>query len=234
MQTGQDFRPLSRPLTAKPLPPGESQPKPQLVSKTSIPTEVSPALNNHTFGLSLHGTGLELGAANPSVLPLSISNDATGIEYLVDQVKTLSDAQIVIAYKIGGNLPITAAATLATLGVPLAIVATEAVDAYALELSELAYRYRSHAQLIAAYAQATDLRAKLLSPSLLKTAQDVLQRKKQLQDMITSEHRRMPAEQTIIAVDIRRHIEWLNSRIINIDAIFVKIFRNSSAWQVES
>jgi transposase len=141
-----------------------------------------------------------------------VSNDASGIDKIVDRMMELEPT--LVAVEATGGYEQLVAQELLLRGFAIAVVNPTRVRALAKATGKLAKTDPIDARLIAEYAfkiRPDAMVAKEASQIRLKS---LVTRREQLVAMRTAEQNRLGTTHSSMKVDIREHIEWMNERIM--------------------
>jgi transposase len=159
----------------------------------------------------------------------SVVNDDAGIATLVEDLKK-SQPQLVVLEATGGlELAVTAALTVA--GISVAVVNPRQVRDLARALGRLAKTDRLDARVLAQFGKAVRPQARPVRDAQSQALEDLVARRRQLVEMLTSEKNRLSMSRRTSASDIRAHIRWLEKRLKKIDQDLNNAIKRSPVWR---
>jgi transposase len=160
---------------------------------------------------------------------LRVANCQTEFAALVERLRELAPARIVVEASGGYETPLVTA--LATAGLPVCLVNPKRVRDFARGLGQLAKTDRLDAQVLARYGR-------LAQPALyqLREAESLdltalLLRRRQLVEMQTAEENRLVVAPPTVARDLREHLRFLARRIARSDDELRQRLRETQLWR---
>lgn len=160
---------------------------------------------------------------------VQVSNDEAGIVELLAGLAKAEPA-LVVMEATGGYESLVAAA-LAEKGVPVAVVNPRQVRDFAKATGVLAKTDRLDARILARFAEAVRPQPRPLPTAEAKELQDLLDRRRQLVDMLTMEKNRLAIAGTPrMKQSITKHIGWLEEALRRANDDIDKAVRASPAW----
>lgn len=159
----------------------------------------------------------------------SIANDSEGIQALVKRLKLLSPALIVL--ESTGGLEYDAATALYLEGLPVAIVNPRRTREFAKALGILAKTDEIDAGVIAHYAETVKPPLSRISTEEEQQLTSLVRRRMQLVDMRTAELNRLKSAGKGLHDHIRKHIDWLNKEIDDLEERIAQLVNNSPLYQ---
>src|SRR6266700_4235896 len=166
-------------------------------------------------------------AVRPSGESWTVAHEETSLSALVARLRDLAPTLIVLEATGGWEVTVTGA--LAAAALPVAVVNPRQVRDFARSTGRLAKTDRLDAQLLAQFAEV--LRP---APRPLPQAQELtalLQRRRQLVEMLTAEKNRLPLAARRIRPQLQAHIEWLHQQIAQFDEDLRQLIRSSPLWR---
>ena len=169
-------------------------------------------------------------ALRPSGETWSEGNDPEGISILMERLKALGPALVVLEATGGYQIPMTAA--LAAAGMPVVVVNPRQVRDFARSLGLLAKTDALDANVIARFAEMVKPEPRPLPDEAGRQLQDLLARRRQLLGMLVAEknHLVMVTDPSIRR-DVKSHIEFLKKRLGKLDVDLGDKLRSSPAWR---
>jgi transposase len=142
------------------------------------------------------------------------TNESTGIKQALRAFKRLHSATVV--FEATGGLELTFWQALSEAGISTSPVNPRQIRDFARAKGRLAKTDTIDAQIIAHYGQA--MRPRPQSFPDTQDLKELMSRRRQLIEMITAEKNRFKsARKDQVKQDIKAHIEWLESRLDNVD-----------------
>lgn len=139
------------------------------------------------------------------------NNDPSGHTLLLEWLRSVQPA-LVVAEATGGYEALMAA-TLGTVGMPMAVVNPRQVRDFARALGVLAKTDRIDAQVLARFAQRIQPQVRPVKAEALTELEALLVRRRQLVDMLSAEQHRHRMARGRIARQIATHMNWLERQI---------------------
>ena len=163
---------------------------------------------------------------------LSTGNDAAGIRSLLGRLGKLP-CQLVVLEATGG-FELAAAVALQEVGLPLALVNPRQVRDFARATGKLAKTDAIDAQVLAEFAEKIRPEPRRLPDEQSRELQAVVQRRRQLVQMLTAEKNRLGQAGAVGCVleSSRRFIVWLEAEIKDIERTMGQLVRQNPGWQV--
>jgi transposase len=168
-------------------------------------------------------------AVRPSGETWTVPHDEAGLSALVTRLRALAPTLIVL--EATGGLEVALASALATAPLPVAVVNPRQVRDFAKSTGTLAKTDRLDAQCLAHFADAVRPQARPLPDAQAQELSALLQRRRQLVDMLTAEKNRFQAAAGRIRPQIQAHIDWLQRQIRQFDDDLRDLIRASPLWR---
>lgn len=168
-------------------------------------------------------------AVNPGRQRWSEPNDEEGQARLLERMKALRPALIVMEATGGLESPI--AALLIAEGLPVVVVNPRQVRDFAKATGRLAKTDRLDAEVLAAFAERVQPDLRPLPDAEAKALKALLTRRRQIVAMITAEKNRRLMALPEIQERIDAHIEWLQGETTDLDKQLRKALRQSRVWR---
>jgi transposase len=168
-------------------------------------------------------------AVRPSGERWTVATDPASVAGLVERLRALSVALIVLEPTGGYEIPIVAALSAAQL--PIVVVNARQVRKFAGAIGKLAKTDAIDAAVLAHFADAVKPELRPIADELTQTLQGWLGRRRQLLEMLHAEEQRLAMAPRPVRPQIQQHIEWLRAqgRATN-DQLQTQI-RSSSVWR---
>lgn len=169
------------------------------------------------------------GAGRPGE-SFSVGNDPEGIRGLVERLRRLPVALIVL--EATGGLELPAVAALAAAGLPVAVVNPRQVRDFAKAVGRLAKNDKIDAEILAWFAEAVKPPVRPLPAEQTRALDALLARRGQLLEMRVMEQNRLSAcRGAAVRADLQAHIAWLNERVGQADRDLGAAIRRQPLWQ---
>jgi transposase len=151
---------------------------------------------------------------------------------LAEMVKTVIAAQPeLVVMEATGGYHARAAAALAIGGVAVAVVNPRQVRDFARASGQLAKTDRIDALVLARFGEAVEPEPRPLKDEQLQELEGLSQRREQLSGMIVMERNRLLTACRPVAINIRKHIEWLEKQLDEVDKDLRRKIRDSDIWR---
>jgi transposase len=168
-------------------------------------------------------------AVRPCGETWTVVHDEAGLSGLVARLRTLAPALIVVEATGGWEVALVGA--LATALLPIAVVNPRQVRDFARSTGTLAKTDRLDAQSLAHFAEALRPQPRPLPTAQAQELSALLQRRRQLVDMLTAEKNRLPLAARRIRPQLQAHIAWLQQQITQFDDDLRELVRSSPLWR---
>jgi transposase len=160
----------------------------------------------------------------------AVARDGEGVAGLVERLKAMAPALIVL--EATGGFEVTVAAALAAAGLPLAVVNPRQIRDFARALGRLAKTDPLDAAVIARFAEAVRPTPRPVPDAQARALGELVARRRQIVEMMVAErHRRhqMSARKRIKAIE--RHLDWLQKELSEIEQELDQVIRGTPAWR---
>jgi transposase len=169
------------------------------------------------------------GACRPGE-SFQAGNDPQGIRSLVERLRGLPVALIVL--EATGGLELPAVAALAAAHLPVAVVNPRQVRDFAKAVGRLAKNDRIDAAILAWFAEAVKPPVRPLPADETRALDALLARRSKLLEMRVMEQNRLSScRDSAVRADLQAHIDWLNQRISQADRDLGQAIRRQPLWQ---
>jgi transposase len=148
---------------------------------------------------------------------------------LVERLRALSVALIVLEPTGGYEIPIVAALSAAQL--PIVVVNARQVRKFAGAIGKLAKTDAIDAAVLAHFADAVKPELRPIADELTQTLQGWLGRRRQLLEMLHAEEQRLAMAPRPVRPQIQQHIEWLRAQVRDTNDQLQTQIRSSSVWR---
>ncbi len=167
-------------------------------------------------------------ALRPSAERWAVANDEAGIATLVDRLRALTPALIVLEATGGLELPLTGALAV---GLPVVVVNPRQVRDVAKATGKLAKTDALDAAVLAQFAEAVRPALRPLPDAAMQALSALLARRRQLLEMRTAEQHRLGMARPPVRKGIRAHIAWLDRHLAQTDDDLARAIRESPLWR---
>ena len=158
-----------------------------------------------------------------------VANTADGCAAVVAQVAA-SGAELVVVEATGG-LERGVVARVQAAGLPVAVVNPRQVREFARCLGRLAKTDRLDAQVLARYGEAIGPEPRPRADAATQEVQAVLARRRQLRELLAAEKNRLQQAPERTRPSIRRHLEFLEAGLADLDRELDAAIRAAPAWR---
>jgi transposase len=159
-----------------------------------------------------------------------VSHDETGLAALIERVRPLPPTVVVL--EATGGYEVTVAATLATAGLPVAIVNPRQIRDFARATGQLAKTDTLDARVIALFAEAVRPAARPVPDQQADALGELVARRRQLVDMLGAEHnRRRLLRDRRLQRHLEAHIAWLEDALRRLDQDLNTLIRSTPLWR---
>lgn len=168
-------------------------------------------------------------AVRPSGDEFRVVRGEQGIEDLVSRLKAL--APQLVALEATGGFETVVTAALAAAGLPVVVVNPAQVRAFAKAIGQRAKTDPIDARVIAHFAEATKPPVRPLPDAQTQFLADLVQRRRQIIEMLGAENQRRKRAPARLAKSIDRLIKALQKELTSVDGDIDEAVRNSPAWR---
>lgn len=179
-------------------------------------------------GIDVSKDELEVGSV-PQTSRLRVARDDAGLVQLVERLKALGPALVVLEASGGYEMPVVMA--LAGAGLACVVVNARQVRDFAKASGKLAKTDRIDAQVIAEFAQAIRPQVRALPDEAATHLIALVARRRQLVEMLTAEQNRLALSHAAVREDLKQNIEWLKRRLRDLDGELSRTVRESPLWR---
>ncbi len=158
-----------------------------------------------------------------------VNNDEAGHQELVKRLKAESPTLIVM--EATGGYESAVAAVLGAAGLMLAVINPRQGRDFAKANGQLAKTDKQDAALLAHFAQAIRPAARPLPDEQQQHFAALLARRRQIVEMHTAEHNRLGVAAPDLRERIRKHLDWLETELQQLDDDLHDQIRSSPAWR---
>ncbi len=168
-------------------------------------------------------------AVRPSGERWTVATDPASVAGLVERLRAMPVALIVLEPTGGYEIAIVAALSAAQL--PVAVVNARQVRKFAAAIGKLAKTDAIDAAVLAHFAEAVKPEVRPLADDLTQTLQGWLGRRRQLLEMLHAEEQRLVMATRAVRPQIQQHIEWLRAQVRDTNDQLQAQIRSSSVWR---
>jgi len=166
----------------------------------------------------------------PAGEAFGVAREAKGLAELVERLRSLTPALIVL--EATGGFERTVAAALAAAKLPLVVVNPRQIRDFARAIGRLAKTDAIDAAVIAQFAEAIRPEPRPILDAEAQALDDMVSRRRQLIEMIVAEtNRKKATTNKRIAREIDRHLLYLQKRLTGLDGDIDTAIRSSPVWR---
>lgn len=158
-----------------------------------------------------------------------VTNDIAGIDKLISQLNNFPIQLIVL--EATGGLEINAALALTQAGFAVSIINPRQGRDFAKATGQIAKTDAIDARILAHFAQAIQPPVRKISDESARNLKDLVQRRRQITEMITAERNRLRGKSGLVQSDINEHIDWLKKKLQEIEAQINEAIVVNAHWQ---
>ena len=166
-------------------------------------------------------------AVRPTGEQWSASGDDGGISETADRLRDLAPELVVMEAQGGPELPI--AGTLATIGLPFALVSPRNIRDFAKVLGR-PRSDRDQAGLLAHFAELVRPEVRPAPTEFVQQLKALQTRRDEVVQLLALERQRSDTESAIVSKDLKNHIYFLEKSILAIDDEISRTVRSSRLW----
>ena len=185
-------------------------------------------MNDRAFvGLDVNRSGIQ-AVVRPTGEHWVTSIDDSGISETAERLSAVQPEVVVMEAQCGLELPV--AGTLATVGLPLALVSPRSVRDFARAIGRVRGD-RDHAGLLAHFAELVRPEAPPMPEKVVELLKAIRARRQAVLMMLTLERDRQETDFAPIHRDIRNHIFFLERSVVALGEEINRMVRSSSSWR---
>jgi transposase len=189
---------------------------------------MSEQLEERFVGIDVSKAMLEV-AIRPSGERWSVANEEASVRELVKALEKTAPTLIVV--EATGGMQSLVVAELAAAGLPVAVVNPRQARNFAKATGRLAKTDAIDAEVLANFGQAIRPEVRELKDELTQLLTALMGRRRQIVDMLTAEKNRLASAPKAVRKEIRKHIEWLESRLKAMDGQISDTIKESPEWR---
>lgn len=181
-----------------------------------------------TVGIDVSKDHLDI-AVRPTGQEFRVPRGAAGIDDLLARLKSL--APHLVALEATGGFETIVTAALAAAGLPVVVVNPAQVRAFATAIGQRAKTDPIDARVIAHFAEATRPHPRPLPDAATQLLADLVQRRRQIIEMIGAESQRRKRAPARLAKSIDRLIKALQKELTSVDGDIDDAVRSVPVWR---
>ena len=159
-----------------------------------------------------------------------VSYDDAGLATLLTRLRAVTPT--IIVFEATGGYEVRLAATLASAGLPVAIVNPRQIRHYGRAIGQLAKTDRLDARLIARFAEAVRPAARPVPDEQASALGEIIASRRQLVERLVSEqNRRRLLRDRRVQRQLDAHIAWLEAALRRLDHDLTTLVRATPAWR---
>jgi transposase len=169
-------------------------------------------------------------AIRPGGITFRVANDPSGIAELVERLRPLSPALVVLEATGGYEVP--ALAALQAAGIPAAAINPRQARDFAKATGRLAKTDRIDSVALAHFAQAVRPEPRPTASDEQRSLEALLSRRGRLVEMRVMESNRLSAcTDAIVRATIERHIAWIEAEVAEADRLLSEAVQANPTWR---
>ena len=161
----------------------------------------------------------------------SVSNTSDGIAQIVERLRMIGPALVVM--EATGGFEVPAAAALAAAEIPVVIANPRQVRDFARSTGQLAKTDEIDAHILALFAERVRPQVRPLPDEDARVLDAIVARRRQIIDMITAEKNRLGFAVPAVKKNIEKNIRWLERQLSDVDSDLDGRIRKSPVWQAK-
>lgn len=182
-------------------------------------------------GVDVSKTHLDV-ATTASSQSWRVANEPDGVEELVEQLRAIEPALVVL--EATGGFEVAAAAALAAADLAVVIANPRQVRDFAKSTGQLAKTDAIDAHILALFAERVRPPVRPLPDEQARALDAVVGRRRQIIDMIIAEKNRLGFALPAVQKGIKKHIRWLERQLAEVDSELDRLLRSSPVWKAKS
>ena len=179
-------------------------------------------------GIDVSKAGLDV-AVRPEGNREFVANDAAGIEILIERLRELQPALIVLEATGGVERAVTRA--LASAEFPVVVINPRQVRDFAKATGQLAKTDTIDAAVLARFGEAVRPALRPLPDEVTWELRAVVSRRRQITEMIVAETNRLSGASKAVRKRINAHLRWLEAELKRADKDLDQSIRQSPIWK---
>lgn len=168
-------------------------------------------------------------ALRPGAEVLAVERSAAGLDVLIARLRSV--APHIVALEATGGFETVVTAALAAAGLPVVVVNPAQVRSFAKAIGQRAKTDPIDAGVIAHFAEATKPEVRPLPDAATQLLADLVQRRRQIIEMIGAESQRHKRAPATLRASIARLLKALQKELTSVDGDIDRMVRGSPAWR---
>lgn len=160
-----------------------------------------------------------------------VPNTEEGIQQLVEALREVSPALVVM--EATGGFEVPAVGALAAADVPVVVANPRQVRDFAKSTGQLAKTDQIDARILALFAERVRPAVRALPDEDARALDALMTRRRQIIDMITAEKNRLGFAVPAVQKGIKKHIRWLERQLADVDSDLDERIRSSPVWKAK-
>lgn len=185
-------------------------------------------MDGRFVGVDITRSMIEVAVRPTGELWTSNAND-DGMAETADKLRYLRPELVVM--EANGTYELAVAGTLATEGLPFALVHPRTVRDFARAIGRMARADKGQAGLLAYFAELVRPEVRTLPTEVVLQLKDLRNRRHDIGQMILLEKGRLAEGPPVVQKDLQAHIQYLEKSLITIDDQVNKTIRSSTVWR---
>lgn len=181
-----------------------------------------------TVGIDVSKDRLDV-VVRPSGETIVVERSSAGLDALIERLTAVSPQ--LVALEATGGFETVVTAALAAAGLPVVVVNPAQVRAFAVAIGQRAKTDPIDARVIAHFAEATRPQVRSLPDAETRLLADLVQRRRQIVDMMTAERQRERRAPDRLRKSIGRLLKALQKELDSVNADIDDSVRGSPAWR---
>ncbi len=181
-------------------------------------------------GIDVSAAHLDV-AVRPSGEVRQYSNDVEGTAEAIEWMVSIDPSGVVL--EATGGFETLVASELEVAGLPVSVVNPRQVRNFARATGRLAKTDAIDAQVLAQFAEAVKPPVRPLPDDATRELRGLVDRRRQLTGMLTSEHNRLRNASKRVRPLIQEHVRWLKQRVDELDKDISDLIRSSPIWRTQ-
>lgn len=165
----------------------------------------------------------------PSEKFFQVTNNEVGIGKLVQTLNNIQPELVVL--EATGGMEIEAVIQLTQAGLAVAVINPRQARDFAKATGQLAKTDAIDAKVLAQFADAIRPEVRQISDESSRQLEDLVQRRRQISNMITAEKNRRRGKTNSVTASIDEHIEWLEQQLKEIESQIKQAIAVNQDWQ---
>jgi len=178
-------------------------------------------------GLDVNKTGIMV-SIRPTGEHWKTGIDDTGIIEATEKLTEIHPQLVVMEAQGGLELPV--AGTLATAGVPFAMISPRSVREFEKAIEKMRPD-RDQAGLLAYFAELVQPEVRILPTKIVEQLSALKTRRQEVVKMLALERSRLDCESLVVQKDIKNHVYFLERSVLGLTEEISRAVRSSCIWR---